>query len=468
VEGSTVSSVGMEESKEFLRKPTENGVSVYSHLTEVLATLLTQKPENALDMLEGVSLACKKTHYDPADVVLPVMPPVLPDPPSAEEQASAAWHSSHAALLAPKSAEDEERPEGTVRDTIADSALFQSAGVGLSKNETYLIYTSLLACQAKNKLSELRFFGKVLGTTADYYVAEGVGYEPPELPEGEEPPPPPPGFEEPGTGCNKFTFFATTDLSGEWTALPNVTPQQIIASTKIRKFLTGSLTAKVRAYPPFPGKEDSYLRALLARIVHATTLCPTNKFKAPEDAEPGVVFEPEDQAEAEEYAPVAATALASATGWVTRYPGILDIGRTTNPPSEEEEADEEDAKPKGPEPQKEILPLSSIEPTEWATSCVVQGGPPVAVARSTRWPGAYCAYKLAGKTQIFTSLYIGYGHETLKVPFRLEAPPPFQAEPEEVTEQEDMPLEQENEATIAKFTLELAEEAANLPDEETE
>jgi len=54
------------------------------------------------------------------------------------------------------------------------------------------------------------------------------------------------------------------------------------------------------------------------------------------------------------------------------------------------------------------------------------------------------------------------------VPFRLEAPPPFQAEPEEVTEQEDMPLEQENEATIAKFTLELAEEAANLPDEETE
>ena len=166
----------------------------------------------------------------------------------------------------------------------------------------------------------------------------------------------------------------------------------------------------VRAYPPFPGKEDAYLRALLARIVAATTLCPKGKYVMPEDAEPGAA--PVEN-EAEDYQPIAATALGAADGWCTRYMGILDIGRTTNPPSEEEEAEEGEEKPKGPEPQKEIAALSSISAEEWATSCTVQGGPPVAIARSTRWPGAYCAYKLAGKTQIFTSLYIGYGYETL-------------------------------------------------------
>jgi radial spoke head protein 4A len=450
----------MEESTAFLRKTNEHGVSVYSHLTEVLATLLAQKPEDALDMLEGVSLACKKTHYAPEAVVLPEAPPVLPGPPTAEEQASSTFHSSHAKLLGPKTGE-EEPAEGEVRDTLADSALFQSAGVGLSKNETYLVYASLLQCQQKKKLSSVRFFGKVLGTTADYYIAEGTYSEPPEPPE--EPPPPPPGapVEESGAGCNLFTYFATTDLSGEWTALPDVTPQQIVASTKIRKFLTGSLTADVRAYPPFPGKEDAYLRALLARIVHATTLCPVGKFVMPEDAEPGAA--PVEN-EAEDYTPIAASACAS--GWCTRYMGILDIGRTTNPPSEEEEAEEGEEKPKGPEPQKEIAALSSISAEEWATSCYVHGGPPVAIARSTRWPGAYCAYKLAGKTQIFTTMYIGYGHDVLAAPFRLEAPPPFELEPDEVAEQEDMPLEQENEAVISKFTAELAEEAANLPDAE--
>jgi len=226
--------------------------------------------------------------------------------------------------------------------------------------------------------------------------------------------------------------------------------------------LTGSLTADVRAYPPFPGKEDAYLRALLARIVHATTLCPVGKFKMEEEAEPGA--DPVDQTEEEGFVPM--TVGGSASGWCTQYMGILDIGRLTNPPSEEEEAEEGDEKPKGPAPQKELPALSSISASEWATSCTVHGGPPVAIARSTRWPGAYCAYKLAGKTQIFTSLYIGYGHETLAAPFRLEAPPPFQTEPEEVAEQVDMPLEQENEAVIAKFKAELAEEAANLPDPE--
>merc|ERR1719440_789627 len=441
--------MALEDSRSFLRQTNEDGVSVYSHLTEVLATLLiNEKPDQALESLEGTSLACKKTHYSAASAIIPAEPPEAPVPPSADEAASAAWHSSHAGLLAPKSGEEEPGDQGEVKDTLAERSLFECAGVGLSKEETYMVYASLLQLQQTAKLATVRFFGKVLGTGADYYVAEATYAEPPEPPE--EPPPPPPGapVEETGTGCNAFVYFATTDLSGAWTALPEVTPQQIVASTLIRKYLTGTLDADVRAYPPFPGKEASYLRALLARISHSTTLAPVGKFVMEEDAEPGAP--PVDAAEGEEYKPTATAECGAVGGWCSRYMGILDIGRTTNPPSEEEET-EEGEKPKGPEPQPEIKALAPISADEWSTACYYHGGPPVAIARSTLWPGAYCAYKLAGSEQTFTSLYIGYGHNALPAVFRVQPPPPFMTEPDELAEQEDAPLDDENVDVIAKF-----------------
>ena len=116
----------MEDSRSFLRQTNEDGVSVYSHLTEVLATLLiNEKPDQALESLEGTSLACKKTHYSAASAIIPAEPPEAPVPPSADEAASAAWHSSHAGLLAPKSGEEEPGDQGEVKDTLAERALFE-------------------------------------------------------------------------------------------------------------------------------------------------------------------------------------------------------------------------------------------------------------------------------------------------------------------------------------------------------
>ena len=53
----------MEAGKAYLRKADANGVSVYSHLTTVLASLLETQPANALDAFESVSLACKGAAY---------------------------------------------------------------------------------------------------------------------------------------------------------------------------------------------------------------------------------------------------------------------------------------------------------------------------------------------------------------------------------------------------------------------
>ena len=60
--------------KAFLRKTNADGVSVYSHLTEVLATLLETQPASALDAFEGVSLATKASHYKAGAMVPPEAP----------------------------------------------------------------------------------------------------------------------------------------------------------------------------------------------------------------------------------------------------------------------------------------------------------------------------------------------------------------------------------------------------------
>lgn len=325
------------------------------------------------------------------------------------------------------------------------------------------MYASLLQLQQAKNLSFVRFFGKVFGTQADYYVAQGTYVEPPAPEDGAEEAPPPPGapVEEAGTGCNAFVYFVCNDPAGEWTALPDVTPQQIVSSAKIRKFLTGSLGADVRAYPPFPGQEAAYLRALLARIVHATTLCPVGKYSLPEEGAPGDPLV--DNSEGDEYSPAATAGLGSASGWCTRYLGVLDIGRTTNVPKEAEE-EEEGAEPKGPQDQPEILPLAPVTDADWSTALYRHGGPAVAVARSVRWPGAYCAYKLVGKDETCTSLYIGYGHDALDAPFRMQPPPAFAAEPDDLTEQADPDLAVENEAHMATLKAQVAEEAAAMED----
>ena len=448
-----------------LRQTNKDGVSVYSHLTEVLASLLDTKPPNALEMLEGMSLAKKAAHYKPELVAVSDAPEEVLSP-----ELSAALTATQALLAAAaKPPEEGAEATGTVSDVMYERTLFECAGVGLSESESYRVYVSLVQLQKSKELASVRFFGKVLGTGADYYIAEVSGYTPPEPEEGApEPPPPPPGFEEPGTGCNKFTYFACTDPAGSWTALPDVTPPQIIGSKKIRKYLTGDLEADVRAYPPFPGQEKNYLRALIARIVAATTLCPAGKFALAEEPseEPTEV---EIGTEEGQRSAITAGALGESAGWVTRYMGILDIGRCTNPPVEEEEEDPDNPKPKAPEPQKEMPYLSPLVEGEWTTSTFVHGGPAVAIARSVRWPGAYSAYQLVkGGAECMASMYIGYGHDTLDKPFKMEAPPPFEVEPDEVHEQADMPLDEENAAYKSVLEAQVAEEAANLPDPEAE
>ena len=63
----------------------------------------------------------------------------------------------------------------------------------------------------KKNAKYLRLWGKIIGSQKDYYIAEGQA-DGGEEAAGELSP----DTEPKGTGANKWTFFACTDLSGDW------------------------------------------------------------------------------------------------------------------------------------------------------------------------------------------------------------------------------------------------------------
>jgi len=74
-----------------------------------------------------------------------------------------------------------------------------------------------------------RFFGKILGTESDYYIAE-TQCEPVEEAGGEEGVERDADFEPNGTGTNVYTYFVTHSTMGEWKRLPDVSPADLRAA----------------------------------------------------------------------------------------------------------------------------------------------------------------------------------------------------------------------------------------------
>lgn len=439
------------EVREMMQKRNSAGVSMYGHLTDVLATLLDQKPADALSAFESISLQLKTQQFTLDSAVPPEMPATIP-----ETESSDVWHVNSSALL--KAPEEEEDTDGmTTPNLLEDAHYLEWAGLGFSAEESYRVYVSLSKLQQTKKLATVRFFGKVLGTGADYYIAEGKYLEDPE-PDEDAPDPPVELIpaEERGSGCNELVYFATNDPGLPWTELPQVTPAQISGARLVRKFFTGDLQADVRAFPPFPGKEKEYLRAQIARIGHATILCPKGKFMLEEDADPPQPVVPVPE---EDYVPLKHADMSNPANWCRYYMGILNIGRCTNLPLPEEEEEEgEEPKAKGPEPEPEVPALQPVSAGDWSFQQFfpLGAGAAVAVARSTCWPGAIAAAVM--KADHLVNFYAGYGHEALSAPFVPLPPPPIEQEPnEELVEQKDEPLEEENKKYLAEQEAKLLE-----------
>jgi radial spoke head protein 4A len=293
----------------------------------------------------------------------------------------------------------------------------------------------------------VRFFGKIFGLRADYYIVEAK-YESYEDVKNDEPLS---RMEPPGVGANEYIYFATNHPETTWTLLPWVTPEMIQTSRRMRRFFSGNLMAPVLGYPRFPWGESAYLRAQLSRIACSTAISPKGYYAADEDAEDeNAPLMPSDEWEVP-----AASEMQVMENWVHHRPYLLNrSGRVIlyEDPNKDEEDDADDDKEEE-EPEEPPAQLTSIEEDKdetlaklkkiWVVRAMPKGAHPVVSATNFNWPG----FVAVSKGNKWANIYVGFGHKYLAGLFTPPPPPTIMTEfksvfdPEEEDEQDPL-LEQ--------------------------
>uniref|UniRef100_A0A1I8HMT7 HECT domain-containing protein n=3 Tax=Macrostomum lignano TaxID=282301 RepID=A0A1I8HMT7_9PLAT len=441
------------------------GINLYEHLVTCLRKILEERPRDVVDIFEDISKECKRSRLAgdgdslrgkldrSTEIALAEIQKRLFNRPDGDDDEAMG--------------EDDADPR--LPNLLQLAFFFEQGGVGIDKDEIYRIWLSLKKLVDEKPIEKLRFWGKVLGTEQNYYVAEvefreGEGEEEAEEEaeperddkddeEGEEEeteddtpkpnfkPAPPVPKEEPGTGANKYAYFVCNEPGKAWIRLPNATPAQIHVARRIKKFFTGRLDAPIVTYPPFPGTEANYLRAQIARISAGTHVSPKDFYtfgEEEEEEEDGVGHE--SCAENPEYEPPPVRALADPEAWAHHVLHILPQGRTRwwNPvqiDEDEELEDEEEEKEEQPQPQPEVgpplltslsedAPIDGMQPwTVRLSSGLVQRFA-VTVVSSNLWPGAHAV--ASGK--VCENIYIGWGHKFTSENYSPAPPPPVMAE----------------------------------------
>eukprot|EP00918_Siedleckia_nematoides_P107558 GHVU01234607.1.p1 GENE.GHVU01234607.1~~GHVU01234607.1.p1 ORF type:complete len:407 (+),score=107.40 GHVU01234607.1:443-1663(+) len=396
------------------------------------------------------------------------------------------------------------------------SYFFEQANIGLGREETMRIWLALKHLVDNHPLQHVRFWGKLYGTEQNYILAE-VEYregeeeeeEEEEAEEGNEEentereedgeeddegaeddtpkpdykPAPEPPKEDNRTGANKKTYFVCNEPGKPWIKLPAVTPVQLAAARKIKKFITGKLDAPVVSYPPFPGNESNYLRAQIARISAGTHISPLGYYNFDDEEEEEEEGEGRDNFVENadfEGIPVRELVDPSLANWVHHVQNVLPQGRCTwwNPvqknEDEFEDEDEEEEREEPDEPEPEVgppllTPLSEDAEIEgmapWTAKLSSNLIPQYAIAvmHSNLWPGAHAF--ASGKK--FENVYIGWGHKYASENYSPPPPPSVQEEfpsGPEITEVEDPTPEEE--AALRAAEMEAQEAAEEMEDGE--
>lgn len=156
-----------------------------------------------------------------------------------------------------------------------------------------------------------------------------------------------------------------TKVSGDWHELPSLDVPVLLQAQRIKRIISGDLKARLVTNPEFDGPEESFLRAQLARIAHATTFMPTGIYKT-DEADPFVIAE----MEGEEKVNKSTSDLAGLDNWVWARPGILPSGLLKA--AEVEEADGDDAENQAAQTREKtmdrLVPLTQCDEGNWKIS----------------------------------------------------------------------------------------------------
>lgn len=197
-----------------------------------------------------------------------------------------------------------------------------------------LLQKSLVKLLASSGASSMRLWGKIKGTKADYYVAEGTldAGEGGDEGSGE-------AVEARGTGVNKFVYWVCNTPLDAWTQLPDLKPSDIKNSRCIKHTFSGDVNAKIFTNPFYFDKESVYLRAQIARITQSTTLIPKTLYRFVEETNEREV-EPNAPEEGEIVKPTT-KAMCDMNMWLHFVPSILNQGRVKHTDPKPEPGQEE-------------------------------------------------------------------------------------------------------------------------------
>ena len=106
--------------------------------------------------------------------------------------------------------------------------MFEWAGYGFGTDASYVIQKSIKRLAMISGASSVKFFGKILCTEKDYWVAQGTLNVQEQMPTN-------PIQELRGKGVNETVFWVTHDLINDWIQLPDAQPEHIIAAQLIKK-----------------------------------------------------------------------------------------------------------------------------------------------------------------------------------------------------------------------------------------
>ncbi len=415
-----------ENAKAFLRKTDANGRTLYDHITNVILDVVREKPENALEAFESISVRVKKATTDPTVYKeIPPIPEQSEEHKRLKESVDTTLH-----LISPVVDEDADIPEPVlIPDLVAEAQLLEWAGVKIGQEEMYKIYLSIQQFATDNSVRDVRFVGKIFGTRADYYILEG---RPDEYPESSEDAP---NLEPFGVGCNELVYYAANSAEEKWVQLPQLRPEWVTIARQTRRFFTGDLNAPVLGFPRFPANEAAYLRTQIARITAAAWVAPKGYYTPDDGGEEGSVRHDEN------FQPLPVSDLLAPENWEHSRAGILKQGRVT-PYVAERNDDEEEEGVENPDEQEQPLPRlaslaednhgfgplsTALEQTgSWTFSAQPGEANPyaVAVATSLAWPGAVTV----AKDRMVVSFYVGYGTKYLMDTYTPPPPPTIQHE----------------------------------------
>jgi len=436
--------------KTYLKKAvsTQNNVNLYDMLANMLTEVLTERPANAPDFLSGYTNVSSKTktksdfnmdlHEKP---VVPKMQIKLFKKPAHFENND--------------SSESDGNFEVPLPNCLHLAYIFEQAGIGIGREDMFRMFLAMKQLTRDYALVSIRFWGKLFGIDANYYVvecefpleeeefvedADPEGHESPEeidygvidgpmevddYPKSTWKPPVPVPSEPHHSGANKKVYFVCNEIGEKWVKLPHVSPKEISVSRQITKLLTGRLDAPILSSPPFEGNESNYLRAIIARISAATHICPNGYFTFGDEEDDDDEDLKETFSINPEYVGLSLGELTDPAmmGWVHISQYLLPQGRChwydpnkhdNNIEDEEFEDEYDQDRPAISETGPRLLTTVSEDKgiqsnPSWSTrlSSKVLPRYAIAVARSNNWPGAF-AFSMG---KMYENLYVGWGRK---------------------------------------------------------